>query len=376
MALWYDYEYKGWYEGMNMPKPDPEKLLEEIRQSKIAANRSKNAVVVIEKTSKRRIHSIDKLLSAGKIRLTEGISEFNKRLSNEVTRTRKVMTDDSANIKEIRKTAKQDYDNFKKTYKAATGSRNGIATKHKNILKLSDEAANQVNEINKNSTRSTNSTKKINELLDSSRKKDKEIASIYDEAEAVNTEIQNTYAITLDTTMAGTFKERRDSLRERSELWEKLYLGSVGVIVLSVILVIILGRNDNFVDLVTERLVLVTPFVLLSFILSKQFSHERKLYEEYAFKTAAAQSLRGYTLLLNKEFENLENARNKILDFTIKAMEGIYDRDVLLQNPSVFHLIFGNDLAKFEARIEDTVYKAVKKEAEETKESLIKPKEN
>ena len=136
---------------------------------------------------------------------------------------------------------------------------------------------------------------------------------------------------------------------------------------MGIILAITVSRPDSFVQVITERLVFVTPLVIVAFVASRQFSHERKLLEEYAFKAAAAQSLRGYTLLLNEEFKDMPEARKDILEFTIGAMNGIYDRKPLEARIGAYHFIFGSKFAKLEAKIEEKlgqIKDEIQKEAE------------
>lgn len=353
-----------------MPKADRQQLLDELKQTHKAARALKAGVVQYEKTAAKKSGAIDKLLVDGKKKIDDVVTELKGRFTKESSTLKTSVKTEKDTVESIRKDAKDHYNRFNQTYTAAMNKRSGVEAKHSKIVKLADEAATNANEISKHQTKAANAKAVIDELLKTSRKNDKDISTIHGEAERVSEEIKNTYAITLDTTMAGTLVDRRNALKKRTDLWEKVYLGSIGAIVVAIILALVVSKPDSFAQVITERLVFVTPLVLVAFVLGKQYNHERKLYEEYAFKAAAALSLRGYTILLNSEFKDIESARLEILRFTIGAMEGIYDREPLVQSPSTLHLMLGNNLAKFEAKLEDTVHKTANEAAKEAVDKL------
>jgi|GEM_PF-5609725 hypothetical protein len=341
-----------------MAKLDTQEYLESLKTTKKDANKLKSGIVQYEKTASKHTKTLASWVDSSKTKFNDTVTELKSRFTKEAQTLKSTAKAETDAVEKIRKEAKDHYNQFSKTYSAAMSKRNGVETKHSKIVALTDEATTKINEISKHQTRASNAKDEIVDLLQKSRKNDKEIATIYEEAEKVNEEIKNTYAITLDTTMAGTLVDRRNALKERTELWEKFYLASIIAIVSAILIALLVSKPDNFTSVITERFVFVTPLVIIAFVLGKQYGHERKLYEEYAFKAAAAQSLRGYTVLLNSEFKNIEEARLDILRFTIGAMEGIYDREPIIQNPSTVHLMFGNKLAKFEAKLEENVQKA------------------
>jgi hypothetical protein len=234
--------------------------------------------------------------------------------------------------------------------------KNGIEVKRNKVAKLTDEVIENASKVSKHETKTRSTTDQVSTILSGVKKNEKTISEIHDQAIIINEAIQETYALTTDTTMSGSLIERRDALKTRTDTWQKWYLISIAAIVVALVLALIsllINTNVGLVQLISERLILVTPLIVISFVLARQFSHERKLYEEYAFKAAAAQTLRGYTILLNEQFKDMPSARQDILDFTIRAMDGIYNREPLVQNPTFIHLILGNHLAKIEAKLDD-----------------------
>lgn len=351
---------KGWVLRKIMAKLNPDEYLNQLKKTKTAANSMKSSILQYEKTAAKHAKSIQTTAENGKSQVSKVVTELETRLTDEAAKFSKATGDERDTVTSIRKDAKNQYNRFSKTYTAAMNKRNGIEARHSKVSRLADEVGTNANNISKLHTKANKEKSDISSYLQSSRKDSTEINSIHTEAEKVKQEIENTYAITLDTTMAGTLVERRDTLKNRTSTWEKLYLGGVGLIGLAIIIILITRGNLTFIDVVTERLVFITPLVIIAFVVNRQFVHERKLYEEYAFKAAAAQSLRGYTLLLNSEFKDMPEARIDILQFVIKAMNGIYDREPLTQNPSNFYLMFGNRAARFEARLEEKIATATK----------------
>lgn len=350
-----------------MPKLNPEEYLESLKNTKKEANKHKSGILMYERTASKHTKTLTNWVTDSKTKLDNTVAELKTRFTKESQGFKTAAKTETDEVQAIRKEAKDHYNRFSRTYSAAMNKRSGVEAKHDKVLKLAEEAATNANEISKNHTKAANAKEAITSLLQTSRKNDKDIAAIHEEAERVGEEIKNTYAITLDTTMAGTLVDRRNALEKRTTRWEKFYLASVWTIVAAILLALTVSRPDTFTEVITERLVFVTPLILVGFVFSRQFGHERKLYEEYAFKAATALSLRGYTVLLNSEFKDMPEARQDILDFTIGAMKGIYDREPLVQNPSTVHLMIGNNLAKFEAKLEEKIHKV----ADETAKAVV-----
>jgi len=338
----------------------PEEKQAQVQSLLNEARRAKTATAQFERTASRKVESINKLITKGTTKFDEALSILSSRLGNESKSFRDKAQAELNSVESLRKDTKRRADRFDRTYRVAMNKTNGVEAKHAKIVTLTSDATEKFKEISRNETRTKNASEQIAQLLTSSKSKSKTITAVHDEALELSQEIKNTYALTLDATMAGTFIERRDSLKIRTRNWERAYLASIVAIVATIVIALAWNPPGDFIEAITERLVFVTPLVVIAFVLAKQFGHERKLYEEYAFKAAAAQSLRGYTVLLNQQFKDMEPAREHILEFTISAMKNIYDREPLAPSPTITHLIFGNDMARFEAKIEDKLKEAVK----------------
>jgi hypothetical protein len=363
-----------------MPKsPDLEETLSKVKSIREDVARIRTGIAQAEKNANKKSKTLDALALMGREKLDDAVKQISDKVATESTKFKRVLKAETTEVTQFKSSAQREYNKFSKIYSNAMSRKDGIEIKHAKISKLAIEASGHVNQISKDHTKADNDTRRIKELLTTSARNDKEISDIYGQAQAVSEEINNTYAITLDTSLAGTLVERRNALGKRTRLWEAAYLLSVAVIVAAVGMALVISKPSSFVEVITERLVFVTPLVVVSFVLSRQFTHERKLYEEYAFKAAAAQSLRGYAVLLNDQFKDVEGGRRDVLNFTIDAMRDIYNREPLQQHPTFFHFIFGNSVAKIEAKIDERIEKKVPPIIGEalhatTDESLTTPK--
>ena len=350
-------------------KQDPSELLDKITATYKEASKRKAAIVQFEKTASTKIVSIDKLVKTGKDKIDISVDELQTRLKQESDNYKSSAKEKLSEVELLRSSTKRDHNIFIRAFTAAMNKKNGIEPKYDKVLKLTDEVTNNALLVSKSETKTRNAAEQVSSILTSAKKNEKDISVIHEGAVIINQAIQDTYSLTLDTTMSGSLIERRDALKSRTDTWQKWYLVSVGAIVVAIIAALVsllMNSTTNLAQLIGERLTFITPLVIISFVLARQFGHERKLYEEYAFKAAAAQTLRGYTILLNDQFKDMPDARKEILDFTIRAMDEIYDRKPLAQTPTFIHLVFGNRLAKFEAILDDRIREAILNEASHT----------
>jgi hypothetical protein len=329
--------------------------LEHVKTTKAEISRTKAGATRLLKSIQKISKQAEKLLSDAKEDIKSQSASVDKEIKNQAISLKASLGQERDDVEQIRKDAKKEYNKFKTTYRAATNKNDGMEIRYKKLVDLHSNASNLHNEISKNATAARNLTGAIQDAQKTAKSNEKNIADIHERARVVSQEVEDTYSIVLDTTLAGTFVSRKQEVAPRVRTWEFIYIGSFVSIAIALILALTVDRPDNFVEVLTDRVVFVTPLVAIAFVASRQFSHERKVLEEYAFKAAKAQSLRGYTLLLNDQFKDLPESRKKILDFTIGAMSDIYDRKPLGINPSNYHFRFGNQMAKIEAKIEEVV---------------------
>lgn len=352
--------------------PTPQEQLQAIKDAKNEASIAKRSINSLEKSAQVKYSSIEKTANTVKTKATNTLDELSKELKLKQSTYVTLVNDSSKEVKKTLDDTKRDYTKFNTAYKTAMTGSTGIKSRHDQVVDLHNKAVKTERDIEREQTKVQKTSQKVGELLKVSRDDRKNIALINSNAEKVNKAINETYQLTLDSTMSGSMIERRNQLKETAKRWAIAFLISLGAIVAGVLIIaisIIFSPNDaNYIRLIIERLLFITPLVVVAFVVARYYNHERKLYEEYAFKAASAQTIRGYTVLLNQEFggEGHDEERGKILEFTLSVMSGIFNRESIVQTPTLMHFIFGGNLAKFEARIEDKlddIAKTVKEEA-------------
>lgn len=351
--------------------PTPQELVQKIKDAKNEASVAKRSIVAIEKSAQQKYSSIEKVAKSVKSKATDTMSELAKDIKLKQNDYNTLVTDSTKEIKQASASTKRDHTKFNATYATAMTGKTGIKARHDQIVDLHSNATKTERAIDKEQAKIQKASDKVADLLKSSKDDRRNIGQINTNAEKVNKAINETYQLTLDTTMSGSLIERRNQLEKTAKRWAIAFLISLGAIVAGVLIVAIsiaFSPSDaDYIRLIAERLLFITPLIVVALVVSRYYNHERKLYEEYAFKAASAQTIRGYTILLNQEFGNDEHAeeRIKILDFTLAVMTGIFNRDSIVQTPTLLHFVLGGSLAKFEARVEDKlddIAKAVKEE--------------
>lgn len=352
----------------------PDELLQTIKDSKKEASTAKRSILAFERSAKKKYASIEKTADAVKNKADATVTTLRTDLKLKHAQYTTLATANTKENKKIADATKRDYAKFNRAYSTAMTGANGIKSRHDQVVNLHQDTTKTSREIDKEHIKVQKASDKVSDLLKESKDDRKNIAQINANAEKVNNAINETYQLTLDTTMSGSLIERRDQLKQTTENWSKAFFVSLGAIVIGILIIatsIVMSSSDSdYIRLIVERLLFITPLIVVALVVSRYYNHERKLYEEYAFKAASAQTIRGYTVLLNQEFggegQAHEEGRSKILDFTLSVMAGIFNRDSIVQNPTLMHFILGGNLAKFEARMEDKlddIAKSVKDEA-------------
>lgn len=263
-------------------------------------------------------------------------------------------------VDRLKKDSKKAYNSFNTTYRAAMNGRSGIAVRQADIASRHDKIQQTHELINKLDKTVHTQASEINEAHKKSLQNNKEIADTRDRAQEVREEIENTYGITVDTTLAGSIIGRKRELEGLMGFWRKLMLAAFLAIV--VIASILAFRNPahSFLDLVQQKIAYLTPLAAVIIIAYREYKNERRYLEEYSFKATSAQILRGYTVLLGGDQYSDPGSKTKILKFLLDSMKGIFDRSSLdTKHTGSYHFAFGSKLARIEAKIKQEVLREV-----------------
>ncbi len=158
------------------------------------------------------------------------------------------------------------------------------------------------------------------------------------------------------------FEARKNAIKG-DEMWLKIALGTSALtLVAAGWLVHGLGSTTPEVLFFVKLSLTLPGFFIVGYAL-KQYNKERRLKEEYAFKSVISLSLESYRRLVDKAVEELDPAqRGPYIEFLIKSVGSIFE--------SPTEKVFAE--RKFLAPSDSKIFATVLKQAQDIKE-LIKP---
>lgn len=143
--------------------------------------------------------------------------------------------------------------------------------------------------------------------------------------ESKREEIMRLTGMAADGSLGSKFDQRQIALDKRVNIW----MAAVGVISLVaiawtvIVFVCLSAKTDNPYINILVNLIKTSPgFFLMGFVI-KQYSKERNLQEEYAFKSAVAMTLTAYSAMLEKSDEDNNKSRQQML---MKSIEQVYNQ--------------------------------------------------
>lgn len=258
-------------------------------------------------------------------------------------------------VDKIRNETRDSYNRFKRTYEAALNNQStGINARKEDISARYEKIKITQTNINDLAKKSQDRAADIKTAHSKAVSDQDKIAAVQSRADEIKTEIEKTFHLTTDTAMKGALAERRDEIQKAMKFWRWTLLGSVSLLALSIGWLLIHPPIGGFVDALTNRLIYITPLLLVIALAYRQYIHERRVLEEYAFKAVMAQSLRNYAVLLSDNYKDADDAQNKILNFLLTSMGNIYDRSVLDKDAGFFYqLVVGNKNVGAQATIQE-----------------------
>lgn len=183
------------------------------------------------------------------------------------------------------------------------------------------EALLKSSEINTLQQKSTTESEKLDKLVESFTDLKVEVEearadqeSLFEKFEQYEQEIRLTLGDANRVGMAGAFIDRRDKYDEPINNWNRIFVGSIVILILMAIWVVApYLSSGNWKDILI-RLPLTAPAVWLAWFASKQFGYMSRLKEDYAYKAAAAMAFEGYKKEAKEAGEDMET---KLLETAI-----------------------------------------------------------
>ena len=228
--------------------------------------------------------------------------------------------------------ASEFYDTIKEKAKSATDNDSLI------LSYLSSSEANK-NTIETLKTNIANSEQKISNNIEDYRKQFEEVItqnkrslSLIKEAEELQKKIlsqkdtvENLIGAAADGSLGTHFKERKEQIRENVYIFLKIILASL-VATCAWVWFVFKDFDSNSSDWVhfVINVLRTLPAWFLVWWLIDRYTKERKLQEEYAFKSAIAMTMREHSKLLKDTDSGDVDKRDSQQIMLLKALENIY----------------------------------------------------
>jgi hypothetical protein len=128
-----------------------------------------------------------------------------------------------------------------------------------------------------------------------------------------------------DGSLGSRFDKREIALEKKVNIWiGGVILISLIAIAWTVVVFVCLSANTGnpYINILVNLIKTSPGFFLMGFVI-KQYSKERNLQEEYAFKSAVAMTLTAYSSMLEKNDEDVNKSRQQML---LKSIEQVYNQ--------------------------------------------------
>lgn len=270
--------------------------------------------------------------------LTDKITELNKLIAEKqkefsVLQTNQTQSNNLLNnIKNFNKNA----ETFSTTIEQTKNKCNGILT---DLEKKQEKVTQQQNDIDKQiELANTN----IQEFETNSKEKIDSIQSGYDSVSANVEEVRKMMGYIADGTLSHSFNKRKENIKRSEKLWMWVSLGTLlGLIAWVCVVFIWLSASTGIVwaDILING-IKATPLAFAFGFALTEYSKERNILEEYAFREAVAVTLTAYLEQLNGE--NTEEQK-KLL---VTTVEKLYTKPIISAKEYKMINIDTKDLAK------------------------------
>lgn len=186
-----------------------------------------------------------------------------------------------------------------------------------------------------------NIKKKINTIIEEYENKTNEIIT---ENENLQKSIQELLKKAIAGSLFESFEKRKESLQKPLKIW-LLFLGGLVVIATGITIKIYLdlkSANIN-IPLLVLKISMLAPIAYAIYFVTKRYTQERQLTEEYAFKSTVSLSMNAFNDLLKKYQDT--GISEKQLELMINTIDNLF------QSPT--DKVFKKDSTKEEKQLID-----------------------
>jgi hypothetical protein len=146
---------------------------------------------------------------------------------------------------------------------------------------------------------------------------------LIDQNKELESKVIELLSLAVGGALGKTFGERKTELNKSESFWKYATFTAIMVLFGAAGLVYYeLFRGLGETTVLISKITLLIPASTAVWFTASNYNRERKLLEEYAFKSSISLSLDSYRKVLNEELSDGE--RDKISEFLINSMEKIY----------------------------------------------------
>ncbi len=192
-----------------------------------------------------------------------------------------------------------------------------------NIANVASQIQTQFDQANSQSAKINEFSATISNQEEKLVKDEEATNNLIKQNEELEIKVINLISSAVGGALGKTFGERKTELNKSETFWKKATFVAIIFLFGAASLVyyeLSIGLGETTV--VMSKIVLLIPASAAVWFTASNYNRERKLLEEYAFKSSISLSLDSYRKVLNEESSNVE--KDKISEFLINSMEKIY----------------------------------------------------
>ncbi len=195
--------------------------------------------------------------------------------------------------------------------------------KNKTSVDITNKIHKRFDQVDSQSTKIREFSATIDTQKEELSKADERTKELINKNEELEERVDDLIGSAVGGALGKTFGERKSELRESEIFWKRATFASIIILFIAagaVFYELFTGVNETTVLL--SKISLLVPASVAVWFTSSNYNRERKLLEEYAFKSTMALSLDSYRRVLNEELGDGE--RNIISEFLVSSMQKIY----------------------------------------------------
>ncbi|MGC9611031.1 MAG: hypothetical protein ABSE68_02315 [Minisyncoccia bacterium] len=197
--------------------------------------------------------------------------------------------------------------------------------KHESINQILVATQQKQTEINNEKQVAENSRTGIENLEKKAEELENKVETTQQRSETLGNRIETQLGIAVAGTLAHTFNDRKKELETSLKKWFWWLIADLSVLLFGVAIIVVweLSGSNGITYNLLLKLTISFPLIYAAYFFHSQYDEEKRLLEEYAFKSAVSLSLEAYRELLKQEVEPTQD-KAKIVEFVTDSINRIY----------------------------------------------------